>query len=367
MNSEDPSGIMISQYNQKNGVRKSSARSFLRPARNRTNLHILLNSIVTKVIISNKTAIGVVVSRSNKHFEVRTIKEVILSAGAIGSPHILLLSGIGPSEHLIDKGVELNHNLPGVGRNLQDHVLFNIQYSTNLTDKNPLDWDSFKEYIRNRNGPMSSRDIVTTARIASPYSNGDVDLQFYLFASLITCSKTGSREELLSNRTKSLRIAPILLNPKSRGFIELNSNNPFDYPKIVGNFLQHPEDLDVLLYGIKFALKLASSKALSKYNMKLSQIISPKCKKFRNFSDEFWKCAILEGYENGNNESGSCKMGPSEDPMAVVDTKLRVHGIKGLRVMDGSIMPTIVSGNTHATAQMIGEMGSQFIEDYWLL
>lgn len=366
LNSANSSGIMLAQFTQKNGIRKSSARSFLRPARNRNNLHILPSSIVTKVLISNKTATGVQISRNNVIFETSATKEVIMSAGTIGSPHILLLSGVGPSEHLADKDVELKHNLPGVGRNFHDHISFNVQFSINQSDINSLNWDSFDNYIQNRSGPMAARDIMTTAKIISPYSNGTVDIQYYLFTSLLTCSETGSPLELLSENRKALKITPVLLNPRSKGFIELNTNNPLDDPLIVGNFMQHPTDMDILLYGVKFALKLGSSKALSKYDIKLNQEVSTECQEYGNYTDEFWKCAILEGYKNDNHQAGSCKMGPAEDPLAVVDHRLKVHGINGLRVMDCSIMPDVVSGNTHAPAQMIAEMGSQFIKDDWL-
>ncbi|KAL5280839.1 Gld.2 family protein [Megaselia abdita] len=367
LNAENSTGIMIAQFTQKNGIRRSSARSFLRPARDRSNLHILVNSTVTKVLLQNKVTIGVEASsNTGQVFKIKVSKEVILSAGAIGSPQILLLSGVGPSEDLNEVGVEVEHNLPGVGRNVQDHVSYGVNFRMNQSDVNSLNWLSLKEYMVNRSGPLSSRDLmVATAKIASPYSNGRSDIQFYFFSSIAACSKTGIPGELNSAKQKSFKPTPVMLRPKSRGYITLKSSDPFEHPKIVYNVLQDPQDLEILLHGVKFALTLGKAKALEKYNLTLDQDVPEGCENFEFGSDDFWRCAIKAAYSNDNHQAGSCKMGPSSDRMAVVDPRLKVYGIKGLRVIDSSIMPKVIAGNTHATIMMIGEMGSQFVKEDW--
>lgn len=262
--------------------------------------------------------------------------------------------------------MEVTHDLPGVGRNLQDHVSFGVTFSINQSDTNTLDYISLKDYMVSRNGPLSSRDLmVVTAKIASPYSNGKADIQYYFFSSLPQCSKTGIPGTLNSDGPRILTIRPVMLRPKSRGFIKLNSSNPFEYPMIFGNQLQDSRDFDIILHGAKFAVALGKSKALEKYNTTLAQEVAEGCEDFEYGSDDFWKCSIKATYDNDNHEAGTCKMGPANDPMAVVDARLKVHGIQGLRVIDSSIMPNVVSGNTHAPTMMIGEMGSQFVKDDW--
>lgn len=297
---------------------------------------------------------------------IKASKEVILSAGTIGSPYLLLLSGIGPAKHLKKVNVDLKHNLPGVGRNFQDHVSYSLHYTIKEGDFNPLNRDAFDIYKKSRNGPMSARDVMSaTIKIASPYSNGTADLQFYFESALMYCSKTGSTKERLSSGRKTLNIIAVMLNPQSRGFLELKSNNHLDYPKIVGNFLSHDTDKLIHVYGVKFAQKLIESNALKKYQPILRQSGIDDCKCHELYSDDFWRCMILDGYRHDNHQAGTCKMGPAKDEMAVVSSRLKVHGIKSLRVIDCSIMPEVVSGNTHAPAMLIGEMGSHFIAKDW--
>lgn len=221
--------------------------------------------------------------------------------------------------------------------------------------------------MKYRNGPLSSRDLmVATARIASPYSKGRADTQYYFLSTLPICAKTGIPGELNSPGPKSVKIITVMQNPKSRGYIELKSSNPFEYPKIVGNYLQECRDLDILFHGVKFALTLSKAKALEKYNVTLAEKVAEGCEGFEYGSDDFWKCSIKANYNTDDHQVGTCRMGPSSDSMAVVDERLKVHGIKGLRVIDASIMPKIIAGNTHAPIMMIGEMGSQFIKDDWV-
>lgn len=310
---------------------------------------------------------GVQVSNNNGEvFEVQATKEVILSAGFAGSPQILLLSGVGPETHLTKVGVKVKLNLPGVGRNLQDHVSYVIDFKINQPNVNTLNYISLLEYVKDRTGPLSSRDLFSTsAKIASPYSNGRADIQFYFYSYLPGCSKTGIPGELNSAGKKPFQIIPVAQKTKSKGYVQLKSSDPFDYPRIVGNYLQESTDFDILLYGVKFAVNLSKANALGKYNVTLDEEVAEGCEGLEYGSDDFWGCVVKASYKNDNHQTGTCKMGPASDPMAVVDERLRVRGIQGLRVMDASIMPEPIAGNIHAPVMMIGEMGSTFIKQDW--
>lgn len=306
---------------------------------------------------------------SNKNgtvFEIQATKEVILSAGFAGSPQILLLSGVGEKPHLSEVGLEVVNDLPGVGRNLRDHISFGVTFKINQPDLSTLNYISLIDYMKDRTGPLSSRDLmVTTAKIASPYSNGRTDTQFYFYSYLPGCSRTGIPGQLNSAGQKLIHIVPVALRTKSKGYVQLKSSDPFEYPKIVGNYLRESKDLDILLHGVQFALQLSKAKALEKYNVTLAQEVPEGCEELEYSSDDFWKCIVKATYDSDNHQVGTCKMGPITDRMAVVDARLKVHGIKGLRVMDASIMPSPIAGNTNAPAMMIGEMGSKFVKEDW--
>lgn len=299
-------------------------------------------------------------------FEVQATKEIILSAGFAGSPHILLLSGVGEKPHLTEVGIEVIKDLPGVGKNLHDHISFAVSFAINEPDLNTLNYISVLDYLRNSTGPLSARDLmITTAKIASPYSNGRTDTQFYFYSYMPGCSMTGIPGVLRSAGQKIIKFIPVALRTESKGYVKLKSADPFEHPNIVGNYLRESKDLYILLHGVQFALKLSKAKALEKYNITLAQEVPAGCEGLEYGSDDFWKCAVKAKFENDNHQMGTCKMGPASDRMAVVDARLRVHGIRGLRVMDASIMPRPITGNTHAPSMMIGEMGSKFIREDW--
>ncbi|KAJ8939681.1 hypothetical protein NQ314_011044, partial [Rhamnusium bicolor] len=363
------------------GIRLSSAKAYLRPARNRPNLHVMLNSTVTKILINtngNKKIIqGVEFMYKNKLYTVRVKKEVILSAGAINSPQILLLSGIGPKAELDKVGIQQVHELPGVGRNLQNHVAFYITYNMNrhraISD---LDWANALDYLINRKGPMTSTGMSqVTARINSPYaepSGTNPDLQIFFSGYLANCAHSGvtraDADPEHPNAPRTLTMSPVTLHPKSKGHIGLRSKNPFEAPIMVANYLTEPEDVMTLVAGIRVIQRLVNSSILSnKYGLELPVEEYGDCKhKYGYDSDEFWKCAVRYYTGPENHQASSCRMGPSTDPLAVVDNQLQVYGIDGLRIMDASAMPILVSGNTHATIVMMAERGVDFIKQRWL-
>uniref|UniRef100_A0A1B0CKG6 Putative glucose dehydrogenase n=1 Tax=Lutzomyia longipalpis TaxID=7200 RepID=A0A1B0CKG6_LUTLO len=253
LNGANTTGFMIAQMTSKNGIRMSTARSFLRPARDRHNLHIMLNTTVTKVLVHpmSKSAHGVeIIDKIGHTRKILVKKEVIVSGGAVNSPQILMLSGIGPKEDLMKVGVRPIVDLPGVGRNLHNHVAYFINFFINDSDTAALNWATAMEYLLFRDGLMSGTGISdVTAKISSRYAEGrdNPDLQFYFGGFLANCAMTGQVGELRSNGSRSIQIFPAVLHPKSRGYITLATKDPLDHPRIVANYLTEEQDVKVLV------------------------------------------------------------------------------------------------------------------------
>ncbi|XP_018576576.1 glucose dehydrogenase [FAD, quinone] [Anoplophora glabripennis] len=378
---EKPTGFVIAQAVNKDGVRLSSARAFLRPARNRANLNVMLNSTATRILVSvdgdTKKATGVEFVYNNVTYTVKVNKEIVLSAGTINSPQVLLLSGIGPKEVLDEVGIEQVHELPGVGRNLSNHVSFSLTYDlTNVPKTNILSMDALLEYVENRQGPLSSTGMSqVTARLNSKYadpSGKDPDIQLFFGGYTQRCSQNSSADAPQDpsdpDATRTLSISPVNLHPESRGYVSLRSSDPFEAPIMVANYLTAPGDIDVLVEGIRIIQNLTSSDTLvTKYGIRLQETTYGDCAELNDYdSDDFWKCALRYSTGPENHQASSCRMGPSSDEYAVVDNQLRVYGIDGLRIADASVMPKVVSGNTHATVVMIAERTVDFIKSTWL-
>ncbi|KAF2888238.1 hypothetical protein ILUMI_17935 [Ignelater luminosus] len=341
-----------------------------------------------KLIIdtSEKVVRGVEVKINGKILKFRAKKEVILSAGAISSPQILMNSGIGPKKHLEDIGIRVVKDL-NVGNNFQDHVIFPLFLSIDNSVVNPKstldEINQYYNFFMHRYGPLTEIGITNFLGFLN-IKNDSIypDLQFYhvifeqndSYLLPTIASAFDMPDELIatfqeSNRNScNLFIAPQILKPKSRGKIRLRSADPFDSPKIFPNYFSDKdnEDLDLLLEGIKLVKQLIQTKTLRKYNAKLVEYTLPNCKEFVFDTTEFWRCAIRNIGNHIYHQAGTCKMGPKGDPTAVVSPRLRVHEIQHLRVIDASIMPRIISGNLNAPVIMIGEKGAEFIKQAWL-
>lgn len=367
LNGDQFTGFTVAQVMSKNGVRQSTATAFLRPIRYRRNLQIALNATVTKILIENGKAVGVQYYQDGKLRVARASREIIVSGGAVNSPQILLLSGIGPKEHLKAVNVPVVKDLPGVGENLQNHVSYTVPFTINEPNEIDLNWAAAVEYIGFQKGPMAATGLSQlTGILPSSYTTPDhPDLQFFFGGYQAACGSTGVVGAVMDNRRRSISISPTNTRPRSRGTLRLASNDPLAKPIIHGNYLTDPMDGRILVEGINIALSLANTTALSKHNMTLNHTPLPACSKFQFLSNDYWNCAIRQDTGPENHQAGSCKMGPASDPMAVVDNQLRVHGIKGLRVADTSIMPQVVSSNTAAPAIMIGERAAAFIKSSW--
>ncbi|GFG37718.1 hypothetical protein Cfor_11791 [Coptotermes formosanus] len=386
-NGATQTGFSYVQSTTKPGTRMSTSRAFLHPIRNRKNFHVQKGSLVTKLLIdpNTKIAFGVEFVRDNKKYEVRARKEVILSAGAINSPQLLMLSGIGPREHLNELNIPLIQDLK-VGYNLMDHpwlptAAFLVNQSVGITTirllPNVTVWDEFSLYHR---GPFSvpganeAIGFIDTRDPTNP--DGDPNIELFPISACMASDPflykfLGYSEEFYNDVYKTIQNfpcfmpAPIVLQPKSRGRVTLKSADPHEKPLIHQNFYENPEDLETHLQAIKFALNLGKTQALQKFGSRLHDIPIPACSNLTFSSDDYWRCAAVQTSISIWHLSGTCKMGNSSDPDAVVDPRLKVYGVKGLRVIDASIMPMIPAAHTNVPSIMVGEKGADLVKEDW--
>lgn len=372
LNAANSTGVMYSLSTTRHGVRVSTARGYLHPAWERRNLHIRLHTQATRVLIDPKTrrALGVetVDVRDGRRLRWLIRREVVVAAGIVESPKLLMLSGIGEPQHLREHRIRPVVERRGVGENLQSHTTVKVLSVARLKNQTTTSWATAHEYIRHRGGPLSSLGALLHMRYSSRLATeaGGVDAQISLLDNANTpeviCSKTG--KERGNEPRVQLTARSVCLQPKSRGRIRLASADPLRPPIIESNALDADEDVEVILEGVKRILEIYRADALRAYGLELKLSLGA-CSKFALLSDDYWRCVIRHETEDYGHLAGSCKMGPSDDPDAVVDSELRVHGTVGLRVIDASIMPTIVAANPMATTTMIGEKGAQMMLDYW--
>ena len=353
-NGADQEGFGTYQVNIKNGQRFSAADAFLKPILSRSNLELIANTLVLKIIINNKKAVGVKIKNRQGTNVVTADSEIILCGGAINSPQILMLSGIGPKEILRKINVPVNHDLPGVGQNLQDHLTVNISYKVDHLQTfgelmKPLRMiKNLYQYWIKRNGlltyPASDIGVFfkTNENIKTP------NAQIHFAPGAGKYKKDGAMEPI-SGITASI----CNLRPLSKGHLELNSSDPEEPPKIFANYLSNGTDLAPMIEGIKKVRKIFQSPSIQKFNpMEMSP--SKGCE-----DDNQIEALIRQECLSVYHPVGTCKMGNTED--CVVDEKLCVYGIKSLRVADASIFPSIISGNTNATCNVVGAQCAEFI------
>ncbi|XP_043478003.1 glucose dehydrogenase [FAD, quinone]-like [Leptopilina heterotoma] len=367
VNGRNHTGFSTVQTNTKKGSRYSTARAFLRPVRNRQNLHIMLNTTATRIIFNNnKTAIAIEFYKNGRFTKVGINKEVIISGGIVNSPQILLNSGVGPRDDLEAVGVPVIHHLPGVGKNLHDQVHVPLTFTINETDKNDLNWISVTQYLTSRTGPLSSIGVLqTTGFINTKFANPQEDfpdIQINFVGYVASCSENGMINQN-SKLRRTILILPVVIRPKSKGYVKLRDNNPLSMPLIYPQYMSNSDDISVQIEGIKFAFRFVSTQALKKYDFQFNRSTFKLCEHLEFGSDSYWECVVKNYKSTVNHQAGSCKMGPESDPMAVVDNLLRVRGVKGVRVADASIMPVVTSGNTNAPSIMIGERVVDFIRN----
>ena len=336
------------------GERWSASRGYLDPVRDRKNLTIITNALVCKLIFEGNVAKGVYFkNKKNQIINLSAKKEVILSAGAVGSPHILMLSGIGPADHLKDNGIEVIHDLKGVGKNLQDHLETYIQQECKTPDTlysyvNKLNMVRIGiQWFLNKSGPCSTSFLEAGGFCKSSADKEYPNIQFHFFPAFVIDHGTVDPDR------HGFQLHASLNQPKSRGHITLNSSNPYDYPKIQFNYLKDDYDLKETIKCIHVARKILSQNSMKPYTGKE---VGP--------GESAQTDSQIEEYIRSKAETAyhpSCTLKMGVDDMAVVDEKLKIHGLQNIRVADASIMPEITSGNLNAPTLMIGERASDFI------
>ena len=343
-------GAGIYQTTQKKGERWSTVNAYLKPALNRPNLTVRPDTQVARVTIENGRATGVAYMSDIQILTERASREVLVCGGAINSPQILMLSGIGPADHLKSVDIEVVLDLPGVGENLQDHLVAGAAYySTQPVSLN--DAENLKNlftYLLFKKGPLTSTIAEAGGFIKTQSDLPAPDIQYHFGPVFF---KAHGFEQIEGH---GFTIGPTLLHPKSRGRILLRSGDPFAHALIHANYLSEEEDTRTLLAGLKLAHELAHTKAFAPY---LGPEVEPATWKRE---DKEVIDVIRQSAETIYHPAGTCKMGT--DAMAVVDPQLRVRGIEGLRVIDASIMPTVVGGNTNAPTIMIAEKAAEMIK-----
>ncbi|KAF2368328.1 Glucose-methanol-choline oxidoreductase C-terminal [Trinorchestia longiramus] len=386
-NAKEQFGFTRPQINVRRGERSSAAEAYIRGNEHRRNLHVLVNAHVTKILFNdNKRAIGVRFLKDNKVEEAYATKEVILSAGAIGSPQILMLSGVGDTDHLQQFNIPMVHHLPGVGQNLQDHpTLYGLTWTIDRHKGSSfgrlLNIYSSVWYLLLRRGPLSVPFGLDGNAFLNMGSHEDPlwpDVQLVLQpqtpaidGGIMFGNQIGFRSKIFREYFGPLygkagfNIGTMISVPKSRGSVTLRSRNPRDAPLIDPNFFSDPEDVEIMTRAIKFSLALGNTSAFAEIGAKFYDKTLPGCEETVKHSDEYWNCFARHMSSTNYHPAGTCKMAPRDNPMGVVDHRLRVWGVSGLRVIDASIMPVMVVGNTNAASIMIGEKGADIIKQDW--
>ena len=355
-NGADQFGSFLYQVTQKNGERCSAAKGYLTPNLSRPNLCVKTHALSARVIMEGKRARGIAYYQGSQLKEVRARREVILSAGAFGSPQLLMLSGIGPAKHLQALGIAVVHDLPGVGENLQDHI---DQVQSYYADSRSETFGispraavkmakGVFEWRKQRTGVISTSIAEAGAFLRSSPEVAVPDLQLVFVVALV--DDHGRKMHASHGFSSHIEV----LRPYSRGTVKLASADPRVAPKIDPNFLADERDLNLLVKGVQLQMDILQSDPLKPWRGKMLYPVQR--------DDTAGIIADIRARADTQyHPTSTCKMGPASDSMAVVDAQLRVHGLEGLRVVDASIMPTVTGGNTNAPTIMIGEKAADMI------
>jgi choline dehydrogenase len=357
-NGAEQEGVFFHQVTQRNARRESSSTAFLHPIETRPNLTIITRANALKILLKNGRTTGLTYLHRGKEQTVYADAEVIISAGAINSPRLLLLSGIGPTEELKAIGIQSLHDLPGVGKNLHDQleVFITAECSKPMSysgeDRFPKSMMNALQYGLYRTGPATATVTEAGAFVRSSEGVRSPDIQLHMLPAYVVWEDQARTASRVSGH--GITILACNARPRSRGDVKLVSADPTIMPAVNPNYLDDPIDWDIAVEGFHWIRKVLSAPAFKGF-LKEERIPGLSVQ-----TDDEIRAYIRHSAKTDYHPVGSCKMG--QDEMSVVDSQLRVHGIEGLRVIDSSIMPTIISGNTQAPSMMIGEKGAAMIQ-----
>ena len=380
LNGKGGEGFMKVQLTTRGGERCSTSKAYLKSIRNRSNLDISMNSRITKILIDGgtKKAYGVRFIRDNVEHVVYAENEIVVSGGTFNSPQILMLSGVGPAKHLKELKIPVIADLP-VGQNMRDHTgIFGVPF----TISKPVNYDALNfddhdviDYAKHRLGKLSEASTQATALVKSKYAKDNIpDMQVFLGPSNIffneaAATTLGIKADFYEsvyaklNVNKTISMIAYNVRPKSIGYVKLNTSNPLDAPLINPKYFSDPHDLDVAVEAVKLSLALAETKSFKKFGIKYPGFNYPGCENIKKNTDAYWGCVIRLQPGPFLHATSTCKMGT--DNNSVVNPRLLVHGVPGLRVIDASVMPRPTNANAHIPTVMIAEKGSDLIKEDW--
>ena len=356
-NGLEQDGFGLFDLNQRRGVRLSSSRAFLHPVLGRPNLELITDALVAKVRVENGRAVGVTIVRDGARVELDAAREVVLAAGTVNSPQLLLLSGIGPAAEIARHCIAVVRDLPGVGENLQDHPTASFAVDNPSRESYALNWRAVPRnalaplrYLVQRRGMLASNAAEAGGFIRTRPGLDRPDVQMTFMVGMKTNART-------LPRAHGFMLHVAVLRPATRGKLELASADPTARPRMRARFLESRSDVDTLVAGMKEARRILGMPALRPFS---GAELAP--------GSAVAGDAEIEAYIRATATTtyhpvGTCRMGPASDAASVVDAQLCVHGIAGLRVADASIMPDIIGGNTSAPSMMIGERAAAFMLD----
>lgn len=384
-------GFGYVQATIRNGRRCSTAKAFLHDVKRRPNLHILTNTKATKIIIDPDSleAIGVEFFRNGKNLKAYARREVIISAGTYHSPQLLMLSGIGPKEHLEEMEIEVVKDLP-VGQIMYDHICYpGLSFTVNTTHsslivkqavqpQNVISWLGGKGQLTMIGG-VEALGFIKTNKSQETEDYADIELIF-IGGTMASDYGTGVsrgmsvKQEIYDAVFKPIEnidawtAFPMLVHPNSKGYMKLRDKDPMSYPLLYGNYFTDPnnQDIDTLVEGIKYVIKISNTEAMQSIGSKINERPLPGCRNIPFGSYDYWRCCVRQLTATLHHQVATCKMGPANDPEAIVDNRLRVYGIRKLRVADSSILPKEPTAHSNGPAIMIGEKASDMIKEDWL-